>query len=206
VGAATREWAQAPRLRRAPSVLLDRGDTRLVLPVRVGSWASGLDIVWVLVWAVVEVALLAALIRSAQVGGDAGGLAPPFGWLLGFFLLMSAAGVFLLWRLQWLLLGREVIELLPGRLRLQRRALWKNRGEEISLERIHDVRTGQVHEDPVYPSWGRRFVGKGGSCVVLQLADGQQRFIGRGLDDDDALRVAEAIQRHRTAEASARAA
>ncbi len=203
---ATREWAQAPRLAREPGVLLDRGGTRLVLPVRVGSWASRLDLVWVLVWAVVELGLLAALLRSAQEGGGAAGLTPPFGWLLGFLVLMSAAGAFLLWRLQWLLLGREFIELLPGRLRLQRRALWKDRGEEIALRRIRDVRLGQVHEDPVYPSWGRRFVGKGGGCVVLELADGQRRILGRGLNDDDAIRVVEAIQRHRAAEASTQAA
>ena len=203
---ATREWAQAPQLGRAPGVLLERGGTRLVLPVRVGTWASRLDLVWVIVWAVIELALLAILLRSARAADGAPGLAPPFGWLLGFFLLMSAAGVFLLWRLQWLLLGREVIELLPGRLRLQRRALWKDRAEEIALDRIRDVRTGEVHEDPVYPSWGRRFVGKGGGCVVLHLADGDRRFLGRGLNDDDALQVAEAIQRHRASEASARAA
>jgi uncharacterized membrane protein len=203
---ASRVWARVPGRARAPGVLVDRGGTRLVLPVRMHSWASRLDLVWAAVWVVAELVLLGALLRSAREAGGAAGATPPFGWLLGFVLLMSAAGAFLLWRVQWLLLGRELVDLLPGRLRLQRRALWKHRPEEIALERIRDVQPGRLHEEPVYPSWGRRFVGKHGGCVVLHLADGGRRVVGRGLGDEDALRVAEAIRRHLASEAPSRAA
>lgn len=203
---AARERLSTPVREAAPAVRVDRDGARWVLPVRMGSWSSRLDLVWLLVWAVAETALLAALLRAAREDGGAAGSVPPFAALLAFFLLMSAAGLLLLWRVQWLLRGREILELLPGRVRFRRRGLWAGRARVIPVDRLRAVRAGRVQEHLVYPSWGRRFVGKAGGCVVLDLADGGRLVLGRGLGHEDARRVAEAVERHRTAGAAVRAA
>jgi hypothetical protein len=191
---ATRWTAEMPSP-ASPGVLVDREGTRLTLPVRMNSWSSRIDLLWLLVWALAEFVLLRALIERVREGGGPPRATPGLPWLVPFLVLMTAAGLFLMWRVQWLLFGREVLELRPGAVRFRREGLWKDKWQDLPVQRIRAVRLGHVHEDLIYPSWGRRFVGKDAGSVVLTLVDRNQ-VLGRGLREDDARRVVDAIQRH----------
>ena len=50
---------------------------------------------------------------------------------------------------------------------------------------IRDLRVGSFRHDGIYPSWGRRFVGKGNAFVSFRYGNRAYR-IGRGLNAREA--------------------
>lgn len=155
----------------------------LIIPVSYGGYIPLLLGIWLGLWAVLEAAL-----AWLVIGVHENGMASP-GLLLGFLLLSTAAGAFLAWRLLWVLRGREVLEITPEHLTLRRKPAG-GRPETFERSEIRDLGIGSLRERVIYPSWGRRFVGKGDSFVVFRYR-GEIHRLGRGLDYREAQAVVE---------------
>ena len=165
---------------------------RIEIPARYNPYVSTLLGIWLAAWAAAE---------SLIVLGWAGAIparipATPAGFL--FFLAFSAAGVFMAWHLAWVLWGREILSLKDGVLSLSRgigpRA---GRPKHFDWNRIGGLRTGSFRRRLIYPSWGRRFVGKGDAFVTFRY-DGRDVEVGRGLTSGEARELLELLRTHAT--------
>ncbi len=156
----------------------------ITLRVRMPAYSYVVDAVWLMVWAVAETILAVSLVRET--------LAPRL-LLIPFLVLFTAAGVFVALRLAWMTTGREVVRVLRNFLVLRREMAVFGRSHIVALDAIRGVRLGYLRQDPVYPSWGRAFVGKGPCYVELDLADDVLLF-GRGLGEAKARAVVESLQ------------
>jgi len=164
--------------------LLESGiEKRIIIPVRYLGYIRVLLWVWLAVWGVVELALgwnLVSLLRGS--GPTAPESTAPEGLLLFFF--FTLAGAFLAWRLLWVIRGREILQLSSDRLIL-RREPQGGRPVKFNRARIRNLRVGSYAGRLIYPSWGRRFVGKE-NCFVAFDYEGETWEIARGVARTDA--------------------
>ncbi|HLY74285.1 MAG TPA: hypothetical protein VKU80_09225 [Planctomycetota bacterium] len=161
-------------------------EKQIVIPARYVSFIRVLLGLWLAICCFIVIALatylIAALVRPAGTEEE-----PSFllGTLLAFFAL---AGAFLAWRLAWVTKGREILELTPDRLTLRRQPAL-GAPERFDRARIQNLRVESYAGRLIYPSWGRRFVGKGNYFIAFEY-EGKTHEIVRGLDRHEAENIA----------------
>jgi len=162
---------------------------RVVVPVRFTRYIQVLLGCWLTAWAAVEAGTIIYVARR----GFPNPLPPlPSGIPLLFLALFTTAGAFLAWRLLWVVLGREILDLSPTMIRLRREPAGFLR-HDYDRSKIRDLRVGSYRRDAIYPSWGRRFVGKGDSYIAFDY-EGRGVEIARGLDAKDAAYILDLIR------------
>jgi len=164
----------------------DRDALRVELPVKAGKYRTLLDFVWFCVWLVAE-AVLVASVAGARI------LPASQPILIAPLILFSVAGVFLAYRWLWYWGGRERFEVEPERLVVAREILGLGRVRCFPRARVRGVRARRLHYRLVYPSWGRMFVGTGDGEIVVD-ADGEEATFAKGLDLEEAERLAELLR------------
>ncbi|HVR87656.1 MAG TPA: hypothetical protein VMU54_25240 [Planctomycetota bacterium] len=165
-----------------PPPLQGGAERTIVIPVRYLGYIRLLLGVWLAIWGLMEIAF------AWTLGSMLWGSTPieakssvPLGVIL---VLLTLAGVFLAWRFLWVSKGREILQLSPDRLVLRREPAG-GRPVEFDRARIRHLRVGSYTGRLVYPSWGRRFVGKG-NCFIAFDYEGKIWQIARGLSHPDA--------------------
>lgn len=160
---------------------------RLELPTRYPSYAPVLLGAWLLVW---------GLGLTIVVLGWAGIVVAPLPYTplnLAYFALFLAGGGVVAWRLAWLLRGRERVSLKDGVLVIAR-GVKDGNPRRFPWSEIHDLRVGSYRRRFVYPSWGRRFVAKGDSCLRFTY-EGRDEEFARGLSRAEAEELLDLLRR-----------
>ncbi len=164
-------------------------EKKIVIPVRYLGYVRVLLWVWAAVWGVIEVALGWGLIRMLTASPPT-----PSDSILGISLLLGAftiAGGFIAWRLVWVTKGKEILELTPEHLILRREPAG-GKCEEFERGQIRNLHIGSYAGRLIYPSWGRRFVGKEEYFIAFDY-DGKSQEIARGMRRKDAEHVVEQL-------------
>lgn len=162
------------------------GPLEIQIPVRMPAFSFLVDAVWLAVWAVVEVLLIAAFADRDLA---------PRPLLAAFLAVFTAAGAWIAVRLLWMAAGREEIRLLRNSLIFRREIAGLGRSRIVPLDAIRRVHLASFKEDPIYPSWGRPFVGKG-PCYVLLDVEGEPFVLGRGMEEADARSLVASLRNH----------
>lgn len=183
------EHLAAPWVRT--SIIDDHGSLRITLRVRRNLFVVALLGAWLLVWAAAEATLLVA-----AFGADVTWLrelSPPPAYRAAFVIAFTLTGAFVAWRLLWNLEGREILTVSARSLALRREILGLGRTRVFDLEQMRSLRVGTVRDNPVYPSLGRMFVGKGNSYLAFDY-DRRTYRLGRGLMPSEASYLLETIR------------
>lgn len=160
----------------------DSGRLTVIIPVRYESYIQLLLAIWLLAWGAMETLLICSMIDT--VHGTSPHSAQSFPVLAILLTLFTAAGIFMAWRLLWVSRGREILELTRELLRLHRQPGGR-RSEEYVRSRIRNLHIGSYSGDSIYPSWGRRFIGKEEAFIAFDY-EGRTREIARGIRRRDA--------------------
>lgn len=158
-----------------PRVTPTRRGVRVEIPARFPSYAPIVLGAWLAAWAA---GLLLLVLGWAGVR-----VSPIPPTLPGSILsvVYVAAGLFVAYRLAWVLRGRERVLLRDGELVIERGL--RATGGRARKYRWDDVRGMKVvsgHSAGIYPSWGRLFVGQGDAGVEFDY-EGRSHAFGRGL-------------------------
>lgn len=160
----------------------------VIIPVRYFGYIPVLLWVWIAAWVVVEFFLGWGLVRSLREGPSPPQSPVVLALLLG---LSTLAGIFLVWRTLWVSRGREIVELTQESLTV-RRLPGGGEPEQFERSRINHLRIGTYSKKPIYPSWGRQFVGKE-ECFISFEYDGKKHEFARGARRRDAEAIARMI-------------
>jgi hypothetical protein len=163
---------------------------RVEIPSRYNSFVRVLLAVWLAAWAMAEITIVlgwGGMIPSRMPATPTG---------LAFFLAFTAAGSFIAWHLAWVLKGREVIAFKDGILSISRGIGRRGgRPRTFAWDRVQDLRVGSFRRRLFYPSWGRRFVGKGDAYLAFRH-DGEEVAFARGLTSGEARDLLELLRAH----------
>ena len=156
--------------------------TTVILPTRYDGFGRVLLGIWIGAWAIVETSLAAGLVSVLR--NQTPNPIASIGVLVMLLAFFTAAGAFMVWRLVWVLRGREILSVTPDRLLLHR---IPSNGSPVAYDRskIRDLHVGTYDPQRIYPSWGRRFVGKESAYIGFQY-EGKSCRIARGLPHADA--------------------
>lgn len=158
------------------------------IPARYPSYTVALLSAWMAAWAAAVI-----FIALGWLGVIAARVPPVPVWIV-FVLVFMAAGAFVAWHLAWVLRGREVVELKDGALSISRGiGPWRGRPMTFPWSGVRDLRTGSFRRDVIYPSWGRRFVGKGDAYLTF-TSGGREHHFARGLSQVEAGELVELLR------------
>jgi hypothetical protein len=162
----------------------------VIIPAHYQGYIRFLLGVWLLVWGVMETVLTANfLVALREHATTSLPSAPALAVLLAAF---TAAGAFMVWRLLWVSRGREILELTGDGLRVYREP--GARGpEKFARAGITNLHIGSYAGKPIYPSWGRAFIGKEEAFIAFDY-DGKSREIARGILRRDAEYILELLR------------
>jgi len=138
------------------------------VPVTADGYRSLLNGVWILVWAVTEVALVLSLLGMDPFsGGLPGGSAALTEVLLVFFTL---AGGVVIWRWIWEMGGVETF-LVERDALVARREIWGfGRSRRFGLRELRSVKCGRLKDRLLGTPWGRMLVGREEGGIVISCA------------------------------------
>jgi hypothetical protein len=169
--------------RSSTSILEDPAMLRITLYAKRRPWVIAFLAGWFLLWLGAEAALLLPRLGLSMRWGVPMPDAPLAGVL--FVAGFTVAGILVIARLLWGLLGREILFISPQILRV-RRAVgpigWTRDFPFADVHRLH-LRSGS--EPFGLPAWGRMFVGRGGNSIVFSYRGRTYRF-ARELDAAEA--------------------
>lgn len=153
------------------------------VPVKTDRFRSLLNLVWVLIWAAVEGAIVLHLLGAFGPPETPPSFPLP---LTGLFLgIFGAAGGLVCWRWVWGLGGREIFRVEADAL-VARREIWGiGHTRSFDLERLRSLGAGRLNYQVHYPSWGRMFIGHGEGEIVVDHA-GRTFAYGKGLEEAEA--------------------
>jgi len=190
-------------------VIREPGGLRINVPVKAERFRSLLNLVWFLVWAAGEVAIVLFLLGTFHPAGFVPSVPLPLAAL--FLAAFSVGGGVVLWRWLWSVGGREIFLVARDSL-LARREIWGiGRSRTFDLEDIRSVRAARLKYQVIYPSWGRMFIGHDESEIIIDEA-GRTYAYGKGLEESEARDLVDLLleemgfQFHRQAGPKARSA
>jgi hypothetical protein len=168
----------------------ESGRLTVIIPTHYQGYIRFLLGIWLLVWGVMETVLIANFLVALR-GNPAASLpsAPALAVLL---LAFTAAGAFMVWRLVWVSRGREILELTGDGLKVYREP--GARGPEtFARAGIMNLHIGSYSGKPIYPSWGRSFIGKEEAFIGFDY-EGKSREIARGILRRDAVYILDLLR------------
>lgn len=184
--------AQATATLPRPWVKATRRGLRVEIPSRYASYTPVLLGAWLAAW------VAASILLALGWAGVTVSPVPRTGLGVLLTVLFAAAGAVVAWRLAWVLRGRERIHFSDGVLTIARGLGDRGgRPRRYLWEGVRDLRVGSFRRRVLYPSWGRRFVGKGDAYVAFRYGDRDYAF-GRGLRTSEARDLVELLRSHAT--------
>ena len=163
---------------------------RVTVPVKSERFRSLLNLVWLLVWAGAEVAIVLVLLGALRPPGFVPSDSLP---LAGVFLaVFTVGGGFVLWRWLWGMGGRETFFVARDSFSARREIWGIGRSRTFDLEDVRSVRAGRLKYRVIYPSWGRMFIGHDESEIVIDGA-GRTYAYGKGLVESVARDLADLL-------------
>jgi hypothetical protein len=174
-----------------PRLLRKSERTTLVIPAQYGGYVHLLLWTWLGAWAIMEAALFMGLLGVLR--GTTPNPMTSAAVLATLLAVFTLAGVFVAWRLLWVSRGREIVDFSPTRLSVRREPGYA-KPMEFDRSLIRDLKVGVYSDEAIYPSWGRRFVGKESAFISFRYGDHTHQ-IGRGLSTRDAEYVLGLIRR-----------
>jgi len=156
---------------------------RVSVPVKSDRFRSLLNLVWFVVWLVVEGAILEFLVGGFGPAGSVSSV--PLSLAAGFLAVFTAAGGVVGWRWLWCLGGRESFLVEQAAL-VARREIWGvGHTRRFDLQELTSLKAGRLKYRVTYPSWGRMFIGHGDGEIVVDYA-GHTFAYGKGLEEAEA--------------------
>lgn len=146
---------------------------------------------WICGWAVAEY-----MVSLQLLNGDA----PPEGevFMLAWFVVWTIGGLLALYALLWQLMGKEIVMVYGGTLKVRHDIGGYGFNKEYDLAQLQDLRTIQVVFNPLDLSSCLQLWGVGGGTIAFDYGTRVIRF-GAGLAEVEATQVAAAItQRYLT--------
>lgn len=172
-------------------VTREPGGLRINVPVKPQGFRTLLNLVWLLLWAGAEAAIVLFLLGG--FGAPASVVAVPLPVVAAFLAVFTVAGGFVLWRWLWRVGGRESFLVARNAL-LARREIWGiGRSRSFDLEKTRILKTGRLKYRVIYPSRGRMFIGNGESEIVIGGA-GRTYAYGKGLEAAEARDLVDLLQ------------
>lgn len=172
-------------------IVRDAEGLRISVPVKSEQFRFLLSLVWLLVWAAGETALVLFLTgRFASPGSTPTVPTSVAGLFLAAF---TVAGGVLLWRWLWFIGGRETFRVVRGALLARREIFGIGRSHRFALEKIRSVKASPLKYRVIYPSWGRMFIGHDESEIVIDCA-GRSVAYGKGLEEGEAGNLADLLE------------
>ena len=172
-------------------VTREPGGLRINVPVKPQRFRTLLNLVWLLLWAGGEVAIVLFLLGG--FGAPESVASVPLPLVAAFLAAFTVAGGVVLWRWLWRVGGRESFLVARNAL-LARREIWGiGRSRSFDLEKTRSLRAGRLKYRVIYPSWGRMFIGNGESEIVIDGA-GRAYAYGKGLEEAEARDLVDLLQ------------
>jgi|SRR6185503_6387033 len=164
-------------------VTRESGGLRINVPVKPEGYRTLLNLVWLLVWAAGEIAIVIFILGGFNAPEFLPAVPLP---LAGLFLAaFTLAGGAVLWRWLWRAGGRESFLVARDAL-LARREVWGiGRSRRFDLAKTRSVKAGRLKSRVLSSTWGRMFVGLGESQIVIDCA-GRTYGYGKGLEEAEA--------------------
>lgn len=164
-------------------VAREPGGLRIRVPVRPEKFRTLLNLVWVVIWAVTEVAIILYMLGwTGPLGFSHSGAGPLAAVFLAVF---TASGLWVMWRWLWRIGGQESFLVARNALWARREILGIGRTRHFAFGDIRNVRSARLKYRVIFPSWGRMFVGQGGSEIVIDCW-GHTAVYGKGLEEGEA--------------------
>jgi|SRR6185369_11156350 hypothetical protein len=169
-------------------VARESGGLRINVPVQSEQYRTLLNLVWVLVWAAGEVAIVFFILAGLNAPESV-----PFP-LAGLFLAaFTVAGGVVLWRLLWRVGGRESF-LVAREALLARREIWGiGRSRRFDHGKTRSVNAARLKDRVLDSSWGRMFIGQGEGEIVIHHA-GRTYAYGKGLEIAEAAALVDLLE------------
>ncbi len=168
---------------------LSPGVTRLELPTPKHRYLLIGGLLWLVAW---YFGLRGAMSALGNIGFGSGGYAVLDGFLLLWFLLWMAGGLFVLGVLLWGYFGREIVTLSATELSLQRTVFGLGPTQTYDRDEVKNIRFRPVKTDffSANSKWSVWGVGPG---KVQFSYRGKSRSFGLGLEDEAAVEVVEVL-------------
>jgi hypothetical protein len=164
---------------------------RVRMPVKPDRFRSLLNLVWLMVWAAAESAIILVLLSTFKSSGASRAVSHSLGVL--FLTAFTAAGGFVLWRWMWGMGGMESF-LVERHALLARREIWGfGHSRRFDLDELQSIKAGRLNYRMIYPLWGRMFIGHGEGEIVIVCA-GHTHAYGKGLMEDEAWGLVELLE------------
>ncbi len=172
-------------------VVRETAGLRIRMPVKSDRFRSLLNLVWLLVWATVEGAIILFLLRGSGPSGGTPYLPLPVAGL--FLAVFTVAGGVVGWRWMWGLGGEESF-LVEQNALLVRREIWGiGHTRKFELGQLRSLKAGRLQYRITYPSWGRMFIGHGDGEIVVDHA-GHTFSYGKGLEEAEACDLVDLLE------------
>jgi hypothetical protein len=159
------------------------GELHISLPVKSDRFRTLLNLVWLVIWAAGEIAIV--LFILGPLGRPGVDPSPALPLSLVFLAAFTAGGGIVLWRWLWRVGGRETFLVVRGEISARREIWGIGHSRTFDLERIGSVNAGRLKYRVIYPSWGRMFIGQDESELVIEWA-GRSYVYGKGLTTAEA--------------------
>ena len=185
-------------IRPGPSSSLERlriesagRDFRIVVPVRREGYRVLLDAIWFSILGGFAVALI--LILSGRVPREVVPGTLTRAALVGCLILAVLGGAALLWRIAWMIWGRE--EFAVDRVLAIRRSVGRiGLGtRQFLIERVQNLRAARLRYRVFYPVWGRAFLNHEEHQLLFDV-DRWTYHAARGLTRSEAERLADLLR------------
>ena len=141
---------------------------------------------WLCAWAAGLLAVSATLLFGSGAGG------PPQLFMLVWLAGWTAGGLFALYQLLWMLVGREIVTVEGSVLAQQRKLFGWARGQRFDLRQVRDLRVGPAPFDPWSGSAGWRYWGVGNGTIAFDYGARTYRFAD-SLDEAEAKAIVQTI-------------
>jgi hypothetical protein len=161
-------------------VTRESGGLRITVPVQFDRYRTLLNLVWLLVWAAGEVAIVPILLGAFNHPGSV-----PLPLAGPFLAIFTVAGGMVLWRWLWCVRGNETFLVARDALLARREICGIGHSRRFDLVKSPSVKAGRLKGRALPPSWGRMLVGQGEREVVIDCA-GRTYAYGKGLEEAEA--------------------
>jgi hypothetical protein len=164
---------------------------QILLPVKADRFRRLLHLVWAVVGLAGEAVIVAAVLGWEPVP------LPPRPVLVAGLAFFTAGWLYLVYRWLWYAVGRERFIVTRDMVRVRREILGIPFTRVFERGKIRNIRAGQFDYQVIYPSWGRMFIGHGEGEIPHRHRRAHLRLYGRGLEEDEAAKLAGAPGRRR---------
>jgi len=171
------------------SVILDEpGRLEITIPVRTNWFVACFLGAWLTGWLVGEVTVPITMVTNAQKA--------PLPFMIFWLTAWTVGGGFAIMVFLWQILGREIIRVENNSIMTKRAIGPWGRAHEFDREHVKNLRVDPHGINFFDSASALKFWGLGGGLIAFDYGSKTFRF-GRGIDEPEARRIIELMERHR---------